>query len=1072
MVHLHARSWFSFLQGGSPPQQMVERARQLGQRALALTDLHGTYGCVRFASACRELGVKAIFGALVMLADPAALTTWQGFPLVVLARDQQGYAQLCDLLSMAHANHRLAPALQPEQLESARVDRLICLTAGPEGKLAFLLRQRQRDKAAQWLRWLAERFPHSLYVELVHRLQPGDSAQLERTVELARELGLPLVATNAACYAVPEHFPRYDALQCVRLGITVGDRHAERPVNDSAYLKPEEYMRRLIPYDEAFANTERIADECNMDLLPGEVTPPTALLPPGTDAATYLRELCEVGLNERYGGWSSETAARNQLAHELDVVAGLDLCEFFLVVREVTDYARSRGIRCAGRGSAANSIIAYCLGITTVDPLAHKLLFERFLHRGRKGMPDIDVDFDSERRLEVIDWMEERFGAEHTAMTANVNTYRLKGALREMMKVLGWDLDTIGQVCKIASSYESMTDLPERRAEFEAITGPTPLLEVLFTLVAGLKGCPRHLSLHNGGMILSRTPLALHSPVQISANGVRQVQFDKDDVEALGLIKFDVLGLRSLAVVSEALTLHENDTGERLDLDAIPLDDGPTFELIRQGATMSVFQIESPGQWNLLSRTQPQTFDDLVAEVALFRPGPLQGGMVNPYVDRRAGREPVRYLHPSLESILRDTYGVILYQEQVLEVSHQFAGMSLEAADKFRSLMSKWRDPGDMQNMQIEFVNGAMRTHGVRRELAEEVFAQVAAFVGYGFCRSHAAAFAQIVYQTAWLKAHHPAAFMAAVLQHQPGFYPMSTVLEEVKHLGVRILRLDAWKSQPRYTVEGGAIRMPLTQVKGMSEEMAAAFVAQRARSHSLEELRRNVELPLDVWDALARAGAFDEPKDSIKRRDSLWELGLLRRVQAPSNAEQPLLFDTLLDERLRPGLDELDRGQLVSWDFATMEMSPREHPVELHREFLQQHAVQTVASLRLIAAGPMVFVAGVVVTLQRPPTARGMTFIVLEDETGRLPVAITPDVFEQHKRKIRSASLLVWGRLEQAGVNYRSVLVEDVWPLDGIVNQTQPFPTPPRPRSPGRPAPPRKRRPPPGPGFGKVERH
>ncbi len=939
-VHLHVRSWYSFLAGGSSPEELVTRAVALGQKTLAITDTHGVYGAVRFAAACKRAGMRPLIGATVFVADE---------PLVLLARHRDGYAQLCRLLTAAHRRQLAAggddhdrhiihtpygsfpdsrfsaksslreePAapdetLLPIPVGSDRpppgVDRLdgpypgvICLSGGPGSKLERLIRARRTTAARAWLDELRAAFPDGAYVELVHGGRPGDAELLARTHRFASQCDVPTVATNAVRFATTADFARYDALTCARLGITVGDRHSERPVNDRAELCSAADLAERVPFADALANTATIAEQCQLELLPGEVTPPSALLPPGVDRNDYLRHLCQSGLEQRYAATPTDpvsvpvnnmhamhfgseksvtdtarhdtslvrsacarspaerrvvsvaerAAAEQQLAHELEVVIGLDLAEFFLVVYEVISFARSRGIRCAGRGSAANSIIAYLLGITAVDPLAHHLLFERFLHRGRKGMPDIDVDFDSERRPEVIAWMEQRFGADHCAMTATLQTYRLRGAMREMMKVLGFDLETVDRVARLISSWDSLDDMRARRDEIEAITGPTPLLDVLFALAAGVRGCPRHLGLHNGGMVLTREPLRFFSPIQTSAGGFREVQFDKDDVEALGLIKFDVLGLRTLAVLSEAVNIQYDGTGQQLDIDHLRFDDEPTFELIRRGETMAVFQIESPGQMNLLSRTQPRTLNDLIAQVALFRPGPLQGGMVNPYVARREGVEEVKFLHPVLAPILADTHGIILFQEQVLEICHRFAGLSLEEADEFRRLMSKWRDPGDMAAMGERFIASAMAHLGTDLIVAREMFRQVSAFVGYGFCRSHAAAFARTVYQTAWLKTHFPAAYMAAVLEHKPGFFPMSTVLEEAKRMGVQILPVDAWRSGPGYRLErldearqrgaplpgahrgSGttpdiAVRIPLTQVKGISREVAERFWARLA---------------------------------------------------------------------------------------------------------------------------------------------------------------------------------------------------------------------------------------------------
>jgi error-prone DNA polymerase len=1094
VIHLHVRSWFSFLAGASSPEALAARAAALGQPACALTDLHGVYGAVRFAAACRREGISPIFGATLIV---------EGYPLVLLAANPEGYANLNRLASQAHlmrpqsssrppfggaaqegaptgsarrGYHAVpkgggtrprpvdsglpvrgqtpragaptpglrmsrAPGVCPPVEEGPRLsleevvetEGLIALTGGPEGRLDALVRSGRLQEARRWLERLARLFPERLYVEMVHRRRPGDSAALDRLAELAGRLRLPLAASNAVRYAHPDDYALYDALTCVRLGLTVGDPHPERPVNDAAWLAPEEELRRLIPYPEAFASLGRIAAACRLELLPDRVSPPTARLPEGVEADAWLRHLCEEGLARRYPCGSPE--ARRQMEHELRVVADLELSEFFLVVHEVVRFARSRGIRCAGRGSAANSILAYLLEITEVDPLEHDLLFERFLHRGRKGMPDIDVDFDSERRDEVIEWMEQRFGTEHAAMTANVNTYQVKSAVRDMLKVLGWDMVSVNKVAKILSSRDSMRDLSPRRQELAEILGDGPMLDVLLALVARLEDCPRHLSLHLGGMVLSRRPLAYYSPVQISARGVRQLQFNKDDVEALGLIKFDVLGLRSLAVISEAVSLHHADTGEVLDPDSLTFDDEATFERIRRGETMSVFQIESPGQWNLLSRTQPRNFRDLVVQVALFRPGPIQGGMIHPYLRRRAGSEEVTFLHPCLEPILRDTLGIILFQEQVLEICHVFAGMSLEEADRFRALMSRWRDPGKMEDMRVRFVEGAQRTQGVSRPVAEEIFRQVAAFVGYGFCRSHAAAFARTVYQTAWLKTHYPAAYMAAVLQHAPGFYPMSTVLEEARHLGVRILPVDAWRSGVRYQLEGGAIRIPLTQVQGMSDEMAARLVLGRGGCADLESLLEQVDLPADCWEALARAGAFDS---LMSRREALWRVGLHLR-QPRSRAPQPTLFPSPFDPALVPEFDPLDEGQMVAWDFATQGLTPRTHPVGLHRAALQRLGVRPIATLFADPAGVQRRVAGLVISLQRPPTAKGMCFLVLEDETGRLPTAITPPVFARLRATLRHGALVVEGRLEEGGPGYRSLLVARAWTLASLLSGAPP---------------------------------
>jgi len=1088
MVHLHVRSWYSFLAGASAPEALARQAAASGQPALALTDLHGLYGAVRFARACRREGVRPVFGVTVLL---------EGHPLVLLAQDSEGYRNLCELLSVAHAAERLQPQACLADL-ACRARGILALTGGPESRLDSLVRQDLHREARQWLGVLGEVLPGALYVELAHRMLPGDGAAVGRLHRLAAQAGLPAVASNAVRHARPEDYLLYDALTCVRLGLSVEESHPQRPANDQAWLCDRDELARRLPYPEALDRTLEVAERCQVELLADGVVPPAARLPRGVSAREFLRVLCLGALPRLYPP-ESRPAALRQLEHELEVVGALDLEEFFLVVREVVEFARSRGIRCAGRGSAANSILAWLLGITAVDPLAHNLLFERFLHRGRQGMPDIDVDFDSARRPEVIAWMEERFGCQHTAMTATVCTYGLKSGVRDMLKVLGCTPEAVDRVAARISHWDALDSLRARREELqEALLGagqpllpergvpgkgvearrrpgpahPPPatrragLFDVLFALLERLPGCPRHLGLHSGGMVLSRRPLTCFSPLQTSACGVRQLQFDKDDVEAMGLVKFDVLGLRMLSVLSEAVDLVREDSGRELDLEALPLDDEPTFELIRSGRSMGLFQIESPGQVHLLSRTRPQVFRDLVVQVALFRPGPLQGGMVNPYIERRGGRQPVEVLHSSLEPVLRDTLGIVLFQEQVLEICHRFAGMSLEEADEFRRLMSRWRDPGSMHQMQEAFVAGAMATHAVPQELALAVFRQVESFVGYGFCRSHAAAFARTVYHSAWLKTHYPAAYMAAVLQHHPGFYPLSTVLEEVRHLGLRVLPVDAWKSGWRYGLEGGALRLPLAAVSGVSPQAARHLVENRAGCPTLEALLERVDLPVDCWEALARAGAF---QSRLSRREALWRIGLWRpkaggvsgaarrsgttsppgrrgrptRGWTPGHQATPTLdLDFEPAAGLVPSLASLGPARELTWDYRTQGFSASGHPLARHRQRLEARGIVSVKGLFLLRPGLQVRTAGLVVLRQKPPTAKGMVFLLLEDETGRLQAAVTPLVFERLGPVLRHGALWLQGSLESGGAAggredspaFRSLLVQQAGPLEELL--------------------------------------
>jgi error-prone DNA polymerase len=1043
-VHLHAWSWFSFLRGGSSPQALVNQAASLGQPAVALTDWMGVAGVVQFQVAARDAGVKAIVGSEVLV---------DGYPLVLLCASQEGYATLNRLLTEAHQKDRDNPEVSLEQLSNDNGG-LFILTGGIESRLRRLVVGNRQEEALLWLEQLADIAPKRVFVELVaHRLE-GEPRVLNNLVALARAAHIHTVATNAARYATPDDYLTHDLLNRIRLRVRYDDSYEGQGVNDEAWLKDLDELEQLIPDPTALTNTLALANECNVNLLPGEITPPGAIIPLGFSGYNqYLRHLCYHALPAKYSDIGRRIKAEKILEHELSVITQIDVGDFFLVVKEVMDFARSRGIRCAGRGSAANSIVAYLLDITTICPIKYKLLFERFLHAGRKGTPDIDVDFDTSRRDEVIAWMLERFSIRHTAMTANVNYYRIRTAVRDVAKVLGWSADIATyELPKLFDRHADPEDVRKYYLQLVDKVGDIPLIEPLMSLVKRLQDCPRNLSLHSGGMILARKTLDNFTPVQTSANGVKQAVFSKDDVEYLGLVKLDVLGLRAMSAISYALELIEEATGQRPDLDSLDLEDPKVYDLLCSGQTLGLFQVESPGQMNLLAKTQPRNFRELGVQVAILRPGPIQGGLIPPYVRRLRGLEKMTPPHPSLQECLEDTQGLILYQEQVLEITHAFAGLSLEEADEFRRLMSKARSPERMESMRQRFVEGAIQTHAdMTKELANFVFDKLSKFVGYGFPKSHSFAFARTVYHTAWLKCYHPAAYMAAVMKHWPGMYPMQAFVEEARKFGVKILSPNVTIGRLWHHFESHdgklAIRQALTDVAGVSEEDARVIVLENLNRpfDSLEDFYRRCKVDWDVVDALAQAGAldklpvleeqgglFDEGFSSstprkVDRRQILWQLGILRnRLGSPGGLSLPLLEPPPITLEEMARLAELTPIEQMQWDMRLKGSTVGPHPVELKRFELTRAGI---TPINLLAPDfgdgedrkyrtsrnkeKLVSVAGLVIARQQPESAKGIVFITLQDETDTIQTIVTSELWRTLKPTLKSGALILTGVLQ-----------------------------------------------------------
>ncbi len=1001
---LCTRSTFSFGAGTASPTTLVRRAAELGYRSLALTDLLNVTGAVELFQAAREAGLRALIGATV----PVRLDERDVVPLVLLAASRAGYATLNELLTHAHAAPE--PAV-PWAVLLAHTHDLVCLTGARDGLPARLLARRQLTELDRRIRDLKGAFPERLYVQLFHDRLPWDGRRARVLRRFAQDAGLPSVTAPEVRHARPGDHRLLDALTCARLGITVDQPHPQRPQNDGGALVPPAELQHRLPFPEAALNTAWVAERAAFELLPERLVPPRAHVPAGLSPAEHLERRCYEALLQRYQG-ERLAQARLKLEEELTTIRALGLADFFLVAAEVTDHCRRHGILAAGRGSAAASICCFLLGITRADPIEHDLLFERFLHTGKTAMPDVDIDVSSARRDELLAWVEQRFGATTEAMVANKISYRLPLAIQDLGRALGIPPEQRDALTRaLGRDFRHLAPHRAREASpaFDEVLGNAPAKAVLLDLLTRMEPRHvRHLAPHSGGVVLARDPLTHYSPLQRSSGGIKLLQLDKDDAEALGLIKLDLLGLRMLAALERAREEVLRTQGVWLDLDALP-DDPRVWDLIADGATMGLFQIESPSQVNTARVMRSRTLKDLAHQIALIRPGPIQSGTVHPYLRRRRGLEPVTYWHPSLEPILAKSYGVLLFQEDVLRIAVHFAGMSWTEADSFRKRVSGFRDLADIEPDRARFVAGARATQNATVQEATVVFDAIKAYQGYGFAESHAWAFALHAYASAWLRVHHPAAFLAAILTEEPGMWSPATKRQEARAWGVPFLPIDLNRSGVHYRVERApphrwAIRPPLAAVKAVSGDLARAILCERLAHGPFDTVNaavRRVPAPVAAWEALARAGAFDA---LAPRREALY----LVRSLAPlgTDGAQPPLLEPVPDV---PTLDPLTVQQQYVWDHAVARFSSLElHALDLVRDQLQELGAVPLWRLRRVPRKSRHRAAGLVVGRQRPPTAKGFAFFVLEDGPTRGQLIIPPDMWAQHRVLLRDASILV----------------------------------------------------------------
>ncbi|WP_141278961.1 error-prone DNA polymerase [Pseudonocardia hydrocarbonoxydans] len=1015
-AELHCHSNFSFLDGASHPEELVEQAARLGLDALALTDHDGMYGVVRFAEAAAEVGLPTVFGtelSLGLSAPQNGVADPEGTHLLLLARDPDGYRALCRTVSTAQLRGREKgrPVYDLDEVVADTAGHVLALTGCRKGAVRRAL-ETGGDPAKE-LRWLRERFGH-VAVELTHHGLPTDGERNDALAALAADAGLPTIASTAAHYATPDRFRLATALAAVRSRRSLDEIDGWLPPAGTAHLRSGAEMAARFDarYPGAVARAAEFGRECAFSIRLVAPDLPPFPVPPGETEASWLRQLTWRGAARRYGSHAEYGAALETIQRELAIIEDKNFPGYFLIVHDIVQFCRRADILCQGRGSAANSAVCYALGITNVDAVGMGLLFERFLSPAREGYPDIDLDIESGRREEVIQYVYATHGRTCAAQVANVITYRPRSAVRDVAGAFGF---SPGQQDAWSKRIERWNGAP-------VVEGmPEPVSELAGQLI----GFPRHLGIHSGGMVICDRPVSEVVPVEWARmQGRTVVQWDKDDCAYAGLVKFDLLGLGMLTALHLMIDLVAEHTGKKIELHELQPTDPEVYEMLCRADSVGVFQVESRAQMATLPRLKPREFYDLVVEIALIRPGPIQGGSVHPYIRRRNGLEKPVYDHPLLENALKKTLGVPLFQEQLMQVAVDVAGFSAGDADELRRAMGAKRSTEKMEKLRARFFDG-MTANGITGEVADGIFAKMLAFANFGFPESHSISFASLVYWSAWFKRYHPAAFCAALLNSQPmGFYSPQSLVADARRHGVLARGPDVnhgrsealLQSDPRS--EGGfAIRLGTAEVRGIGPDLAELIDAERdlrGPFRDLADLSRRVRLTGPQAEALATAGAFG--CFGVDRRSALWAAGVVASVrpdQLPGTAVG-------LDAPALPGMTDVE---LTVADVWATGVSPDSHPVQHLRERLDRLGALRIDRLADLDAPsdperrpPRVLVGGLVTHRQRPATAKGVTFVNLEDESGMLNVTCSEGLWARYRTvAVGSAALLVRGRLERS---------------------------------------------------------
>ncbi|MFL9898914.1 error-prone DNA polymerase [Paraburkholderia fungorum] len=1010
-AELFCFSNFTFLRGASHSEELSERAAQLGYSALAVTDECSLAGVVRAHVAAKEAKLPFIVGSYFRLINADGSPA---FGLILLAKNREGYGNLSELITLARTR---APKgeyrLTPQDL--SRPDKDYRHLLGMPDCLAILVPDfpAKEDALAAQLEWLDDTFTGRAWVGLVLHQRAMDDIHRGAVEFVARNLDVPVVALGNVLMHVRSRKPLQDTMTAIRVGKPVHECGYDLAPNAEQHLRSRLRLANLYP-DDALAATIDIASRSTFSLDELRYEYPDELVPAGFTPAAYLRQETYIGAQRRFPSGIPHKV-QEQIEYELELIAELRYEPYFLTVYDIVRFARSQHILCQGRGSAANSAVCYCLGVTEVDPARGNMLFERFISKERGEPPDIDVDFEHQRREEVIQYIYKKYGRDRAAIAAAVSTYRPRGALRETGKALGVDPQIVDLVAKSHHWFDNSQDLLKRFAE-SGLDPEKPLTQAWAKLASQLLGFPRHLSQHSGGFVISRGKLTRLVPVENAAMQDRSViEWDKDDLEALGLLKIDVLALGMLSAIRRALDIVSEQRGERFEMQDIPAEDAETYAMISAADTVGVFQIESRAQMSMLPRMQPRTFYDLVIEVAIVRPGPIQGGAVHPYLQRRQGFEPVTYPSEALKTALGRTLGVPIFQEQVMQVAILAAGFTAGEADQLRRAMAAWKRKGGLEKYYDRIVDG-MLERGYNQAFAEGIFEQIKGFGEYGFPESHAASFALLVYASSWLKCHEPEAFLAAMLNSQPmGFYSPSQLVQDAQRHGVKVLPVDVsvsgWDSVLVQIPNSGrpAVRLGLSLVRGMKDGAVGRIENARAvrRFESVKDVARRAQLDRKDLHVLADANALASLAGN--RREALWQ-------SVAAVPDKDMLAAAAVEDET-PELGAPTEAHDIVADYRSVGLTLGRHPLELLRPQLLANRLMPASTLRSYGDGRLARGCGLVTVRQRPGTAKGVMFVTLEDETGNVNVIVWPSLLEKQRKEALGASLLaVYGTWQCQG--------------------------------------------------------